>query len=111
MIKLQVPRETVRIFEIFRCRIKKKARPVDGCDAVVCEGCYQKTLVLLEGADVEWNLVVKETHTAAYDCAIRIRGRDGEAQAWGEIVVVPDAVTIVTQSEIEYETRIHDPLV
>src|SRR5690242_14068920 len=111
MIELHIPREAVRIFEIFWCSIKKQAWTVGRCDTVASECCYAKTLVLLERTDVEWNLVVKEPDAAAYDSAIRISRRDDKTHTRREVAVVPDAVAIVTKSEIEHETRVYDPLV
>src|SRR5690349_393905 len=111
MIELQVPRDAVRVFKIFWCRIKKQARTVNWRDAVRGEVCYTQALILFEGADVEWDLVVEESDAAANDSAIGIRWCNDEAETRREVVVLPDTVAIVTKSEIEHDTRVHDPLV
>src|SRR5689334_17607809 len=111
MIELKVPRDAVRVVEILRGRIKQKTRAADRRDAVSGGGCDEKTLILLERADVQWDLVVKKSDAASYDSSIRISRRDDKAETRREVVVPPDTVSIVAKSEIEHETRVHDPLV
>ena len=71
----------------------------------------RKTLILLERANVQRNLVVEQTDTAAHHGAIGIRWRNGKAKTRREVVVVANAVAIVAQAQIEHEARVHDPLV
>src|SRR3954452_13822105 len=111
MIELKIPGEAVRVVEVFRCRIKKKTRSVDGGDAVRSEGCYEQALVLFERADVEWNLVVEEPDTATNDRAIGVSWRNREPEPRREVVVMADTVAIEAKPEIEHDTRVHDPLV
>src|ERR1051325_8699160 len=103
MIELQVPRDGVRIFETIKRRIEQKAWTFNRCDAIIRKCHYKKTLVLVESADVEWNLVVEQTHATTNDGALRTRRRNDKPETWRQVVVPADAVPIVAQPEIEHD--------
>ena len=68
-------------------------------------------LQLLEGADVERHLVVKETNAAAQERAVVVRENVGEAEARRNVALVAQGAVVVPRPEVEGQPPPRAPLV
>src|ERR1051326_1930838 len=67
MIELHIPREAVRILQVFGPGVEQQSWPSNRRDAIRGKGRDQQILILLERTDVERNLVVEDSDAAADD--------------------------------------------
>src|SRR6185503_914218 len=100
MVNLKVPGKAIRVLKIFWCSVEQQKRPPNGRETIARKRRHDQTLILLERAHIQRDLVVKQTDATTYDSAIRIRWRNGEAETWREVVVPADAVAIVTKAQV-----------
>ena|SRR6185436_21042798 len=108
MVELNVPRKRVRILQMVRRRV---SQTVETNLLDVEKSGRILTLILFKRTDIEGNLVVEKTDTAAYDRAIGLSGCGNKAQTRRQIIVLSDTVAVVPQTQIEYQVGVHDPLV
>src|SRR5690349_19768157 len=111
MIDLQIPREAVRILEIFGLGVDQQSWSTNRRHTIRRKGRDQEVLILLERTDVERNLVVKDADAAAHHSAIGVSRCEHKTNARRKVAVVSDAVAVVTQTKIEDEMIARNPLV
>src|ERR1043166_9690414 len=105
MIDLQVPRETVRILQVFGLCVDQQAWSINQRHAVRRKCRDQQILILFERTDVERNLVVENADAATNYGAVGASRCENKTESRREIAVVADAVAIVTQAQIRSEER------
>src|ERR1044071_2051244 len=108
MVELNVPGKRVRILQMVGRRV---SQTVEANLLDVEKSGRILTLILFKRTDIEGNLVVEKTDTAAYDRAIGLSRRDNKAQTRRQIVVLSDTVAVVPQSQIKNYVRVNDPFV
>ena len=108
MVELNVPGKRVRILQMVGRRVLQTLETnlldVEKSGRIL-------TLILFKRTDIERNLVVEKTDTAAYNSAAGVGGRNNEAQTRRQIVVLSDTVAVVPQTQIENQVGVYEPLV
>src|SRR6185369_594322 len=108
MVELNIPGKRVRILQMFGRRVLQQLK-TNWLD--VKESERTLALILFKRTNVERNLVVEETDTAAHDGAIRISRCDNKAETRRQIIVLSDTIAVVPQSQIENQVGVYEPLV
>src|SRR6185369_612824 len=108
MVELNIPGKRVWILQMFGSRVLQQLK-TNWLDVKKSERTL--ALILFKRTDIERNLVVEKTDSAAYHSATGTGGRNNKAQTRRQIVVLSDTVTVVPQSQVEDQMGVHDPLV
>src|ERR1044071_8394747 len=108
MVELNVPGKRVRILQMVGRRV---SQTVEANLLDVEKSGRILTLILFKRTDIEGNLVVEKTDTAAYDRAIVPSRCDNKPQTRRQIVVLSDTVDAVTHSQIKNYVRVNHPFV
>src|SRR6185295_361132 len=100
MVELNIPGKRVRILQMVGRRVLQTVETnwldVEKSDRIL-------TLILFKRPDIERNFIVEKTNTSAYNSATGVGGRNNKAETRRQIVVHSDTVTVVPQTQIEYQ--------